>query len=86
MTTNKPRHKKMKRSKTKATKKLDTKDILYSKRKNNSKHKKEKNNKQQEEKVQKAVWRPTSPQNRRTTQQAGITNNPNHNSFTNLNM
>ncbi|KAG5605799.1 hypothetical protein H5410_027291, partial [Solanum commersonii] len=44
------------------------------------------NNKQQGEKVQKAVWRPTSPQNKRTSQQAGITNNPNHNSFTNLNM
>ncbi|KAG5606144.1 hypothetical protein H5410_027636 [Solanum commersonii] len=58
----------------------------YNKRKKNGKHKKEKNNKQQEEKTQKAVWRPTSPQNRRTTQQAGITINPNDNSFTNLNM
>ncbi|XP_049352151.1 uncharacterized protein LOC125816581 [Solanum verrucosum] len=47
---------------------------------------KRKNNKQHEEKPQKAVWRPTSPQNRRTTQQAGITNNSNHNSFTNLTM
>ncbi|KAG5606099.1 hypothetical protein H5410_027591 [Solanum commersonii] len=76
----------MKGNKTKVTWKLATKDNLYNKRKKNGKHKNEKNNKQQEEKAQKAVWRPISPHNRRTTQQAGITNNPNHNSFTNLNM
>ncbi|WMV32827.1 hypothetical protein MTR67_026212 [Solanum verrucosum] len=47
---------------------------------------KRKNNKQHEEKNQKAVWRPTSPQNRKNIQPTGITNNSNHNSFTNLSM
>jgi len=49
------------------------------------------NNKPQEEKIQKAVWRPTSPQNKvpkehpqLTAQHTGTNNSPNHNSFTNL--
>ncbi|KAK4729612.1 hypothetical protein R3W88_022600 [Solanum pinnatisectum] len=54
---------------------------------------KRRNNKQQEDKMQKIVWRPTSPQNRLTKeqqqhsqQQTGIANIPKYNSFTNLNM
>ncbi|KAH0716635.1 hypothetical protein KY285_012666 [Solanum tuberosum] len=47
---------------------------------------KRKHNKQQEERVQKTVWRPTSPQKRMANQQTGMSNNLTHNSFTNLNM
>ncbi|KAK4707109.1 hypothetical protein R3W88_033323 [Solanum pinnatisectum] len=54
---------------------------------------KRRNNKQQKDKVQKTIWRPTSPQNRRTKeqqqhvqQQPGTPNISSHNSFTNLNM
>ncbi|XP_015161243.1 uncharacterized protein DDB_G0290301-like [Solanum tuberosum] len=47
---------------------------------------KRKHNKQPEERVQNTIWRPTSPQKRMAIQHTGISNNPSHNSFTNLNM
>ncbi|KAH0712245.1 hypothetical protein KY289_008204 [Solanum tuberosum] len=47
---------------------------------------KRKHNKQPEERVQKTIWRPTSPQKRMAVQQAGKSNNLSNNSFTNLNM
>ncbi|KAG5599229.1 hypothetical protein H5410_030599 [Solanum commersonii] len=47
---------------------------------------KRKHNKQPEERIQKTIWRPTSPQKRMPDQQTGKSNNLSNNSFNNLTM